>query len=290
MIEGLVTRTHSNIHYVRTGQDLVECRLRGRFKVENVQVLAGDRVKVTLLPDGTGVIEDVLPRSTQLARPPVANVDLAVIVFTVREPELDLTLLDRFLVLGEAANLDILACLNKVDLAEPEELERLVNWCRRAGYEFVPTSARDGRGLDTLEAALRGRIAVFAGQSGVGKSSLLNRLEPGLRLRTGEVSRKVRRGRHTTRHVELVPLAGGGMVADTPGFTYLKFEGLSPAGLAGLFPEMRPFIPQCKFASCRHRQEPACAVKQAVADGDIDEQRYADYLVFLGEIEQAQRW
>lgn len=286
MIEGLVVKTYSNIHQVLAGGRVVACKPRGRLRKEGLRVLAGDRVRLTVLDDHTGVIEEVLPRRAALVRPPVANVDLAVVVFTLREPDLNRAMLDRMMVLVEAAGLDALLCLNKRDLLAAGEADGVISCYRRAGYPVVLTAAKEGRGVEALLPFLQNRISVLAGQSGVGKSTLLNALRPGLGLRTGDLSARASRGRHTTRHVELLPVAGNGLVADTPGFSFLSLEGLARQDLAFFFPEMRPFSPRCRFSTCMHRQEPDCAVKEAVEAGQIDGVRYEHYLQFLSELEE----
>ncbi|MCL4424719.1 MAG: ribosome small subunit-dependent GTPase A [Firmicutes bacterium] len=284
MLEGRVIRSRGNYFAVLTSEGELECQPRGRFRQEQLRILAGDLVKVTPLADDRGVIETVLPRRTELFRPPVANLDQVMIVFTVREPALQLPLVDRFLVLAEAHHLDILLVLSKIDLLDPEEIDEIRSIYRGTGYPFHAVSAWDGRGVDELRSALREKASVLAGQSGVGKSSLLNALEPGLSLRTGAVSEKAKRGRHTTRHVELLTMNNGGLVADSPGFSRLDLGFLNKEALAYCFPDFRPYIRQCRFASCLHQEEPRCAVREASEAGMIPAVRYEHYLEFLQEI------
>lgn len=288
-LEGRVVRSYSNVHYVDTGEEVLECRPRGRLRYRAERVLAGDLVRVSRAGPGLGAIDEVLPRKNGLVRPPVANVDQVVIVFSFREPAPDLALLDRFLVLAAMSDLDTVICLNKADLGAPAEAEALERVYTPAAGRFVVASAKTGRGVEALRALLAGRLSVLAGPSGVGKSSLLNALHPGLNLRTGEVSRKVRRGTHTTRHISLIPTGGGGLVADTPGFTELELAGVKPAELAWFYPEMAALAPSCRFHECLHRAEPGCRVKQAVAEGLIDSGRYERYLALLGEAENTYR-
>lgn len=291
MVIGQVVRSHSNLHYVLIDGREVECRQRGRFRLEKRPVLTGDLVQVSLTGDGNGVIEEILRRKVELKRPPIANVDQALIVFTLKAPERNLPLLDRFLVLAEHTGLDVVIVLNKIDLLAPVEVEEFAGTYRAIGYPVVPVSAREGAGLDALRPLLEGKTSVVAGQSGVGKSRLLNALKPGLQLVTGALSAKLERGRHTTRHVELIPLDSGGLVADSPGFTYLEFTEIEKEDLRDLFPEFRSLTPQCRFSSsCLHRHEPDCRVKEALAEGQIVRTRYDNYLTFLAEIEAQRKY
>lgn len=253
------------------------------------KVLTGDIVRVTRAGPGLGAIDEILPRRNALARPPVANVDQVVVVFAFHEPELDLGLVDRFLVLASAANLATVLCLNKVDLAAQAEVGTVRQVYEGLGYPLVVASAKIGQGLPDLTAHLAGKTSVLAGPSGAGKSSLLNALDPGLSLKTGDVSRKIRRGTHTTRHVALIPTGQGGLVADTPGFTQLDLANMKPADVAWHFPEMAALASRCRFSGCVHRAEPGCRVKEAVAEGVVDPGRYERYLSLLGEAEASYR-
>lgn len=264
--------------------DLIICRLRGRLRRQGA-VLAGDKV-VYRQVDGDGLVEKVLPRRSRLVRPPVANVDQVVVVFTLREPELNLSLLDRLLVLVAYQRLQALLVLNKVDLLRPDEAESLLGVYRDIGYRALAVSAILGTGLDRLAQELRHRISVFAGASGVGKSRLLSALVPGKELLTGELSPKGGRGRHTTRWVEMILLPDGGMVADAPGFTRLDLDRIPSRSLPDCFPEMAKLAGSCQFNDCLHHHEPGCAIKEAVREGRIARHRYDHYLSFLGEIRE----
>jgi ribosome biogenesis GTPase len=279
------------LYYVLIDGHEVECRQRGRFRLEKRPVLTGDQVQVSLIGDGKGAIEEILPRKSELKRPPIANVDQALVVFTLKAPEKNLPILDRFLVLAENTGLDVIIVLNKTDLLAEEEVNDFAQTYRTIGYPVLPVSAREGTGLDALRPLLGGKTSVVAGQSGVGKSRLLNSLKPGLQLVTGGLTAKLERGRHTTRHVELIPLESGGLVADSPGFTYLEFAEIEKEELRDLFPEFRPFTPQCRFSSsCLHRHEPDCRVKEALTRGPIAQSRYDNYLAFLAEIEAQRKY
>lgn len=287
--EGLVVRAYSNVCDVAVGEHVLPCRLRGRLKQEGRRILTGDRVIVRTLRDGTGVVEAVQPRRSELVRPPVANVDQAVIVFSLEEPVVDPATVERLAILAQAEGLEVVFCCNKADRVGEERARQAVALYANLGYGALVTSARTGLGVDALRRAIARRVSVLAGPSGVGKSSLLNAMLPGLRLATAEVSARGRRGRHTTRGVQLLRVAGG-WVADSPGFTALCLGGLDPDALPRYFPEMAASAGDCRFRGCRHRAEPGCAVKAAVAEGRIDAGRYARYLTFLDEAEAARRY
>lgn len=287
MEQGVLTKGYSGFYYVKSGERVWECKLRGRFRLKHQSFLPGDLVKFTPTGESTGVIEEVLPRHSELVRPPVANVDQAVIVMAMTSPEPDLFLLDRFLILVEASCLQSLICFNKADLASPERRQELIGLYAQY-YRVIATSAVTGEGVDLLKEELKGKISVFAGPSGVGKSSLLNAVNPGLGLKTGTVSDKIKRGRHTTRHVELLELPFGGFVADTPGFSVLDLPEMKREELPLYYPEMGN-LPPCRFTTCLHNQEPGCSVKEAVAVGEIDRRRYEHYLAFLAEVIEKER-
>ncbi|MFC4076452.1 ribosome small subunit-dependent GTPase A [Salinithrix halophila] len=291
MPEGQIVKAISGFYYVRTPEGDVQCRARGVFKKRKWSPLVGDRVQFNYTENGEGVVTDIYSRETELIRPPIANVDQAVVVGSFREPDLSLDLLDRFLVHAEREGLEILICLTKRDLAgEEAEVDRVRAIYNPAGYPVLITSVREGIGIDVLKKELAGRLSVFAGQSGVGKSSLLNAVLPSLELATGEVSRKLGRGRHTTRQVEILELPEGGQVADTPGFSQLGFTGMEEIELSACFPEMALRAPDCKFRGCLHKNEPGCAVQQAVERGEIDRGRYRNYRQFLEEIHEQRRY
>ncbi|UNK20250.1 ribosome small subunit-dependent GTPase A [Paenibacillus sp. N3/727] len=300
MLEGLIVKALSGYYYVKplregnvvSGEDpSVQCRARGIFKKRGVSPLVGDRVMYSLTENGEGTVEEILPRSSQLIRPPVANVHLAVLLFSVREPDMSLLLLDKFLVHIEHSDLKALICLTKQDLADDsgdstEEVKRVYE---KIGYEVIVTSSLQGVGTEEVKERLAGQISVFSGQSGVGKSSLLNALMPGLSLETSEISIRLGRGRHTTRHVELIELDNGGFVADTPGFSQLDFLELGVEELSSCFREFIPYAENCKFRGCSHTHEPGCQVIQAKENGDIADSRYKHYVDFFTEMKDKKR-
>jgi len=284
-----VIRAESNLYTVMDAGETLRCRPRGRLRRLGQKVLVGDEVRFTVTAHGEGAIEEVLPRRNQLTRPPVTNVDQAVVVLSGREPEASLLTVDRLLVQALHEGLEVLLCLNKIDLLARGEEERWLGPYRAAGFPSCATSATTGAGLECMQAALRGRVSVFAGESGVGKSTLLNALVPALSLRTGRVSPKTGRGRHTTRHVELVPVAPDGLVADTPGLHAVGTPDIAPAELGSFWPELAALAAGCRFRGCLHREEPGCRVKEALAVGALDRGRYQRYLTLLQEVEQAYR-
>lgn len=289
MLEGRVIKAYNSFFYVATSEGLISSKLRGKFKKtrKSTGVVPGDRVAVELLPDGTGVIERLLPRMNLLRRPAVANLTQVVLTFAAAQPDLHPLLLNRFLVLAEWSGIEkIILCINKMDLYAGDGASFLALY-EDIGYPVLRVSAHTGEGLAALREHLCGETSVFAGPSGVGKSSLMNAIDPSLALQTGEVSDKIKRGRHTTRVAELLPYAGG-YVVDTPGFSAMEFTELDTAVLPDCFPEFRPYLGHCRFQPCSHSHEPDCAVKAAVASGAIAEERYQAYLSILSEIKENQ--
>jgi ribosome biogenesis GTPase len=273
------------------------CQIPGRLKKEKqdtVLVAVGDSVTCTVDPDGRGVIESVAERTRVLsrARPApdkrsilsdqeqvwVANLDQVLFVFSIRRPRPSLRKLDRFLVVAEMNEIPAVICVNKIDLVEPGEAQNLFGIYEEIGYMVIYTSATHGDGLQDLKECLHGKISVLTGSSGVGKTSLLNSIQPGLGMRVKAVSEATDKGLHTTRHVELVSLEMGGYVGDTPGIRSLAVFDLEPAELDGYFREIAPLVASCQFSDCTHRHEPKCAVRAAVADGRVSSQRYDSYL------------
>lgn len=287
LVAGVVVSRSAGFYWVEVaGGQLRLCQLRGRLRSGD-SVLVGDRVWVRPTPDGRGVIEQVGRRTSQLRRPPVANVSLAVAVMALAQPEPDLELLDRLLAAAQAAGLQAVVCWNKADLVPAEQARRLVELYRQAGYEALATSALTGFGVPELRQRLAGHISTLCGPSGVGKSALINALCPDAGQATGEVSPRLGRGRHTTRTVRLLPLAGGGWVADTPGFSRLELAELAPRDLSRLMPDIARQARECRFgADCLHVAEPHCAVREAVSRGSLAESRYRSYRKLLRELQE----
>jgi ribosome biogenesis GTPase len=288
MPEGFIVKGYGGFYFVQSGDTLCRCRGRGRLHRGKDVLLTGDRVLFTFQKNGDGVIESVMPRRSSLRRPPVANVEQVVLILSLAYPEPDFLLLDRLLVLCGVEELDVLVCFTKLDLVDIDQTEDWAGIYRQAGYRLILTSARQGTGLDELRRQLKGKISVVAGPSGVGKSTLLNALDPRLALETGEISQKIQRGKHTTRYVQLLTVAGG-FVADTPGFSNLELPVMKRTELRYLFPEMDRLAGQCRFLDCLHISEPDCAVKKALAEGLISRSRYQNYQAFLIEVMAKER-
>ena len=287
-VQGMVVKAYGGYFYVQEGDRVWECASRGRFRYEKQEVLVGDRVELLARSKNAGVIVKVLPRYSRLTRPPVANVDQTVLVMSLCQPEPNAGLLDRLLIAADINQIDPVICFNKLDICAREDM--LLPARYRDLYPVVLASAVTGAGLDLLRQHMQGRLSVFAGPSGVGKSTILNALIPDLQLKTGDISQKLKRGRHTTRHVELIVLPDGGLVADTPGFSSLDLPEMKPGELAGFFPEMDQFQGLCRFNGCLHDQEPDCVVKEAVANGAIEPSRYRQYIDFLNELKGRRRY
>lgn len=287
LIEGLVIRAYNSFYYIKPDEsaELITCKLRGRFKQERFSLLVGDRVSAEIAKDGTGSIDKILPRSSFLLRPAVANLQQVVLVFAMRQPDYSLMLIDKMLALYSKSGVQLVLCFNKCELAT-EGQDTLRNIYEKIGYKVLFTSVKSRLGIEELQTLLKGKISAFAGPSGVGKSSLLNELQPGLALQTGEVSDKIGRGKHTTRYSQLLDLDMGGYIADTPGFSSVDTELFRDDNLGSLFVDIRELAQGCKFTSCKHDQEPECAVKAAVNSGELNAGRYENYLSILHDIKE----
>lgn len=293
MISGILLKGYSGFYYVFAEGRVWECSLRGRFRIRNQEFLPGDRVKI--LP-GTGIkatIEEVEPRRNALVRPTIANVDQAFLVFAYVSPEPDLNLLDRLIIQVTEAQIKPVIILNKVDLVSAQDPAgkalsgESLDFYRELGCDLIKVSTKTGEGIKEVQDHVNDKVTVLAGPSGVGKSSLVNALSPDLELKTGDVSRKLKRGRHTTRHVELL-VCGEGLLADTPGFSSLFLPSMKREELENYFQEFQD-LEQCRFADCLHHKEPDCAVKAAVEAGRIQQSRYDHYCQFLEEVIAAER-
>ncbi|WP_270646514.1 ribosome small subunit-dependent GTPase A [Paeniclostridium hominis] len=292
MIEGIITKGIGGFYYIDTNQGIYECRARGIFRKNKITPLVGDNVKISIVDEENkkGVLEEIKERETELVRPPISNVNKAIIVFAIKNPNPNLSLLDRFIVLAERECLDIVIVLTKADLATDEELENLKRIYEMSGYKVIPVSNNENLNIDKVKEELKGNIVVFAGPSGVGKSTLLNHIDGKFQLQTGEVSDKIKRGKHTTRHAELLKLECGGMVADTPGFSSLTLDDIEETELKEYFIEFDEFSDECKFGGrCMHENEPSCGIKEAVKDNKISKERYESYLQLLNEKRQGKR-
>lgn len=298
-VPGRVIRYQSGFYNVLTGDGVVTCVLRGRLKRRTIQgdvISIGDKVQISLLPEGTGVVELIEPRQTELVRMDptprgefrqilLANPDQIVAVFACASPEPHLRMLDRFLVIAEKQGLQALIIANKVDLVGHRKAKKIFSDYPPLGYPVIYTSAVEGDGIKELKKALSGKISALAGPSGVGKSSLMNMVQPGLGLAVREISSHNERGRHTTVVREMFPLDGGGFVADLPGLRRLSLWDTQPEELDGYFPELRDLVKHCQFNDCTHYEEPGCAVIRAVEEGKISPERYESYLRMRAGVE-----
>lgn len=286
MPEGKIIKALSGFYYVLNESETVQCRGRGVFRKNKITPLVGDEVVFQAENDKEGYILEVKERKNELVRPPIANVDQAILVFSAVEPDFSTALLDRFLVLVEFNHIKPIICITKMDLTnakQNKEIQHYADDYRKAGYDVLLTSSETEEGVKELFPYLEGEISVFAGQSGVGKSSLLNALNPDLDLRTDDISSHLGRGKHTTRHVELIKV-GQGLVADTPGFSSLEFMDIEISDLNFCFPDIEKLSEECKFRGCLHKAEPKCAVKAAIENGELPSYRYEHYTTFLQEI------
>lgn len=269
-----------------------ECKAKGVFRNRKIKPLVGDNVEIEILDEekNLGNIEDILPRFNWLNRPAVANVDQTVIIFAVSAPAPNFNLLDRFLINMEQHEVPTVICFNKVDLEGVRQSEDICRSYTKSGYEVLFISAESGYGIDVLEAVIKGKTTVFAGPSGVGKSSTLNSLFPDANVQTGGLSEKIQRGKHTTRHSELMFVDDDTYIMDTPGFSSLYTEGIEAEDLKLYFPEIAAYTGTCKFNMCNHISEPGCLVKKAVSDGRISKMRYDDYVMIYNELKEKRKW
>ncbi|WP_338469864.1 ribosome small subunit-dependent GTPase A [Niallia sp. XMNu-256] len=286
MPEGKIVKALSGFYYVLSEGNIIQCRSRGVFRKNKITPLVGDEVIFQAENNLEGYILEVKERKNSLVRPPIANVDQAILVFSATEPGFSTALLDRFLVLIEYNRITPIICITKMDLINDEEkhiIKEIVEDYKDANYTVLLTSSETEEGIEKLFPHLNGVISVFAGQSGVGKSSLLNALNPELELKTNDISNHLGRGKHTTRHVELIQI-GDGLVADTPGFSSLEFTDIEAEELNFCFPDIQKLSEECKFRGCLHIAEPKCAVKKGMENGDLPSYRYEHYKEFLEEI------
>ena len=278
------------VHVVESG--IYECKAKGVFRKEKVKPLVGDDVEIEILDEEekTGNIVRILPRRNELIRPAVANVDQALVVFAVTEPKPHFNLLDRFLVMMESKEIPVVLCFNKKDIASQPELKELQEIYSACGYRVIFTSALNEENIGTVKEVLLGKTTVIAGPSGVGKSSLINLLQTEIRMETGSISKKIARGKHTTRHSELITIDGNSYIMDTPGFSSLYVNDFEKGELKYYIREFAPYEGKCRFNGCDHVHEPGCAVKAAVEHGEIHTVRYEDYLEMYQELQEKKRY
>lgn len=294
MAEGIIVRGVGGNYYVDIGDEVIECRARGLFRAQNIKPLVGDRVVIRFTSsdesDRYGYIEEIKERKNEIKRPSVANVEQLLIFFAVSNPEPSFLLLDKLLIAAEINRLKPVICFNKADLCSEERKKEIEDIFINTGYHIIFTSKYDYKSIDDLKDVLQNKLSVFCGPSGVGKSSVMNAVQPEFKLQTGEISEKLKRGKHTTRHAEIYKLSFGGFVVDTPGFSSFNLDITDKFQLGSYYPEIEKYGTDCRFDDCLHYREPGCAVKDCVAEGLISEIRYNNYTRLLEEIKAGKEY
>lgn len=292
-MKGKIIKGISGFYYVHVvGSGIYECKAKGIFRQQNMKPLTGDNVEIAVLDEigKIGNVEAVLPRKNGLGRPAVANIDMALVVFAAASPQPNFNLLDRFLISMQMQEIPATICFNKIELAKKEQRQRLEEIYRNCGCQVMFTSVLQGEGIGQLKAALSGRTAAVSGPSGVGKSSLINLLQPDASMETGEISHKIGRGKQTTRHTQLIHIEGSSYIMDTPGFSSLFLPDIQKEELWQYYKEFVPYEPFCRFQGCSHLSEPGCGVKQAVEEGKIHPVRYDNYRQLYEELKGRKKY
>lgn len=292
-MQGKIIKGIAGFYYVYVeGHGIYECKAKGIFRKDHVKPLVGDDVIVDVLDESKmlGNIREILPRRSALIRPAVANVDQALVIFAIVKPNPNFNLLDRFLIRMERQNLPTIICFNKQDIATDDEKDALRKGYETCGYQVCFVSALENEGLEQIKALLAGKTTTVAGPSGVGKSSLINQLAPKANMETGAISEKIERGKHTTRHSEIIAMGEETYIVDTPGFTSLDISEITKEELGSYYPEFAQYEPCCKFSGCAHISEPSCGVKDAVEAGKISRMRYENYKVLYQELKEQKRY
>lgn len=292
-MQGKIIKGIAGFYYVHVpGEGVLECKAKGIFRKNKIKPLVGDEVIVTLLDekDREGNIEDILERKNELIRPAVANVDQALVIFALKNPEPNFNLLDRFLLLLGQKKLPCILVFNKMDLAEETDWHSALKAYEKSGCNIVFASVKQGVGIEEISAMLTGKTTTVAGPSGVGKSSLINRLQPDVNMETGELSEKIGRGKHTTRHSQLIPLDERSYILDTPGFSFLSVFDMEKEELEGFYPEFASYRNECRFLGCSHTHEPGCRIKDAVAQGEVSGIRYQNYQQIYQELKERRKY
>lgn len=293
MKQGKIVKGIAGFYYVSVaGSGIYECKAKGAFRQKKMKPLVGDNVSIDIIDEEEkkGNVVEILPRKNALVRPAVANVDQALVIFAGTSPKPNLNLLDRFLLMMEQQNVPTLICFNKEDLASEAEIQELRDAYGTCGYPLLFVSARQQEGIEPLRAALEGKTTTVAGPSGVGKSTLINLLAPEVQMETGEISEKIQRGKHTTRHSQLILLNEQTYIFDTPGFSSLAVDFFEKETLGTLFPEFVEYEQNCRFTGCSHIGEPVCGVKEALAEGKISQSRYNNYVQIYNELKDKRKY
>lgn len=292
-MQGKIIKGIAGFYYIYAEDgNIYECKAKGIFRKDNFKPLVGDNVEITVLneEEKEGSVTSILPRRNSLIRPAVANVDQAFLIFAMENPKPNFLLLDRFLIMMKQQEIPAVICFNKKDVGEKEEMEKLYEIYTGCGYRVVLSSTYEGEGMDEIHEILKGKTTVVAGPSGVGKSSITNCMQGEVQMETGEISKKLKRGKHTTRHSQVIPVEKNTFLVDTPGFSSLYLTDMKEEELRDYFPEFAMYEPQCRFQGCMHIHEPGCAVKKALSEGKISQQRYDNYLALYEELKEKRRY
>ena len=292
-MQGKIIKGIAGFYYIYAEDgNVYECKAKGIFRKDNFKPLVGDNVEITVLneEEKEGSVTSILPRRNSLIRPAVANVDQALLIFAMENPKPNFLLLDRFLIMMKQQEIPAVICFNKKDVGEKEEMEKLYEIYTGCGYRVVLSSTYEGEGMDEIHEILKGKTTVVAGPSGVGKSSITNCMQGEVQMETGEISKKLKRGKHTTRHSQVIPVEKNTFLVDTPGFSSLYLTDMKEEELRDYFPEFVMYEPQCRFQGCMHIHEPGCAVKKALSEGKISQQRYDNYLALYEELKEKRRY
>lgn len=291
-MQGKIIKGIAGFYYVYAEESLYECKAKGAFRNQKVKPLVGDNVVISVLDKEKkiGNIDQILPRTSELVRPAVANVDQALVVFAASAPEPNFNLLDRFLIMMEKQKVPTIICFNKMDLVDDAKFQEYAAVYERSGYPVISASTYEEHGMDTIFKALKGKTTTLAGPSGVGKSSIMNMLNPDAHMDTGIISKKIERGRHTTRHSEILPVGEDTYLMDTPGFSSVYFYDMEPEDLKLYYREFEAYEPYCRFGGCNHIGEKECGIKQAVENGKISSSRYENYRLFFEELKDRKRY
>ena len=292
-MQGKIVKGISGFYYVYVaGTGIYECKAKGAFRKQKIKPLVGDNVEIAVIDEleKKGNVENIFPRKNQLIRPAVANIDMALVIFAAAKPDPNFNLLDRFLCMMEYQNIPVTICFNKKDLVSQETIEQLKSIYELAGYHVLFTSTKSGEGIEEVKSLLTGKTATVAGPSGVGKSSIINMLQDEVVMETGVISTKIERGKHTTRHSEIIPVMKDSFIMDTPGFSSMDVPGFEKEELWTCYPEFREYEPYCRFQGCSHINEPDCGVKSALEEGKISNVRYENYKLLYEELKNIRKF
>ena len=292
-MQGRIIRGIAGFYYVHVPEmGIYECKAKGIFRKNKLKPLVGDLVKLSILDEENkkGNIDEVLDRKNELIRPAVANIDQALVIFAIKKPEPNFNLLDRFLIMMEQKQIPCVLIFNKSDLASEEEKQKLKEIYGNSGCEILFISAKQDDGIETVREVLKGKTSTVAGPSGVGKSSLINKLQSDINMETGSISEKIERGKHTTRHTEFIPIGDDTFIMDTPGFSSLAVFDMEKEELEQYYPEFDEYRDDCRFNGCSHTHEPGCGVKEAIAEGNISKERYENYKLIYEELKNKKKY